>query len=154
MLPNRRSDEDIWRPVRVMLEQHAVPVEFSEKTIVGRTDEISFKRAWKNGHWHAYEPLSFDLADAEGIKDKARRWRGHLEAVHEGTSEDLKLNFIVGAPQSAELIPAYQNAIKILGDASFRPSIYEEIDIPRLVSSIEDEAREHLANRAAIPGRN
>ncbi|OLP45316.1 DUF3037 domain-containing protein [Rhizobium oryziradicis] len=144
--PNRRSDDEVWRPVRQLLEEKNVPVQFDEKIIAGTSDEIVFKRAWRNGVWHAYEPLSFDLADAEGIKDKARRWRGHLEAVHDGIQSDLKLHFVVGAPQNLALIGAYQNAIRILSEAAFRPEIYEENEIPQLVSKIEDEVRVHFAS--------
>jgi hypothetical protein len=130
------------------LEEKNIPVEFDEKIIIGISDEIVFKRAWRNGVWHAYEPLSFDLADADGIKDKARRWRGHLEAVHNGAQSDLKLHFIVGAPQNRALLEAYRNAIKILGEAAFCPEIYEENEIPKLVSKIEDEIRDHVAIHA------
>jgi hypothetical protein len=143
--PHRRSDDEVWRPVRQLLQEKNVPIEFNEKIIAGTSDEIVFKRAWRNGVWHAYEPLSFDLADAEGIKDKARRWRGHLEAVHDGLQSNLKLHFIVGAPQNHALLGAFQNAIKILRDAAFRPEIYEQDEIPQLVSKIEDEVRGHVA---------
>jgi hypothetical protein len=114
------------------------------KTIVGPTDQIAFKHAWKNGKWHAYEPISLDLADADGIKDKARRWRGHLDAVFEGKRDpNLKLNFILGAPTDHKLIPAYENAVAILRRAPSNPSIYEESEIDNLVSEIEDEVRGH-----------
>ncbi|MBY2951865.1 DUF3037 domain-containing protein [Rhizobium leguminosarum] len=146
--PHRRSDDEVWRPVRLLLEEKNVPVEFDEKILAGTSDEIVFKRAWRNGVWHAYEPLSFDLADAEGIKDKARRWRGHLEAVHDGLQSDLKLHFIVGAPQNHALLGAFQNAIKILSEAAFRPEIYQESEIPQLVSKIEDELREHATTHS------
>ncbi|WP_440981747.1 DUF3037 domain-containing protein [Shinella sumterensis] len=145
--PHRRSDDDIWRPVRLLLEEKNIPVEFDEKVVAGPSDEIIFKRAWRNGVWHAYESLSFDLADAEGIKDKARRWRGHLEAVHDGLQSDLKLHFVVGAPSNHALLAAYENAVKILSDAAFHPEIYEENDIPQLVKKIEDEVSEHLASQ-------
>lgn len=142
--PHRRTDDEVWRPVRQLLEEKRVPVEFDEKIVSGSSDEIVFKRAWRNGVWHAYEPLSFDLADADGIKDKARRWRGHLEAVHDGSETELKLHFIVGAPQNTSLLGAYRNAMKILREAAFHPEIYEESDIPVLVDKIEDEVRHHI----------
>lgn len=140
---HRRSDDEVWRPVRLLLEEKNIPIEFDEKVIVGTSDEIVFKHAWKNGVWHAYEPLSFDLADADGIKDKARRWRGHLEAVHDGVKDDLKLHLVIGAPQNHFLTSAYESAVKILREAAFHPEIYEESEIPRLVSKIEDEVRQH-----------
>ena len=43
---------------------------------------------------------------------------------------------------------AQENAIKILSEAAFRPEIYEESEIPQLVSKIEDEVREHVATHS------
>lgn len=140
----RRSDEDVWRPIREKIAERKISVPFEEKTIVGATDQIEFKHAWKNGAWHAYEALSLDLADADGIKDKARRWRGHLDAVFEGKSDpNLKLNFILGAPTDPKLASAYENAVAILGHSPSKPKIYREGQIDDLVSEIEDEVRAH-----------
>lgn len=145
---HRRSDDEVWRPVRQRLIDKAVPIYLEEKVIVGATDQVALKHAWKNGQWHAYEPVSLDLADAEGIKDKARRWRGHLAAVADGSSrERLKLHFIVGRPQNATLLPAYQNALAILRHADFNPEIFEESQIDELVTRIEDEVRSHQRQR-------
>lgn len=142
---HRRSDEDVWRPVKEKLAERKVHVRFEKKTVVGAADEISFKHAWKNGRWHAYEPVSLDLADSDGIKDKARRWRGHLDAVADGADEELKLHIILGAPQTPALIPAYRKAVEILRAAPFQPAIYEESQVEDLVSEIEDEVRAHDA---------
>jgi len=142
---HRRTDDEVWKPVRQLLDERSVPVSFEEKTISGKADEISFKRAWKNGVWHAYEALSFDLADADGIKDKARRWRGHLEAASDGAHDEIILNFIVGAPRNQSLLNAYDGALKILQSSPFSPNIYEEQEILKLVDHIEDEVRDHLS---------
>ncbi|WP_457091057.1 DUF3037 domain-containing protein [Microvirga sp. P5_D2] len=141
--PHRTSDEDVWRPVREKLAERKLSLPLQEKVVVGATDAISFKHAWKNGQWHAYEPISLDLADAEGIKDKARRWRGHLAAVADGNPEQFKLHFILGAPQDPSLKSAYENAVAILRKSPFHPSIYEENQIDDLVSKMEDEYRAH-----------
>jgi hypothetical protein len=142
---HRRTDEDVWRPVRTKLLERGVKVDLHETVITGANDQIEFKHAWKNGKWHAYEPVSLDLADADGIKDKARRWLGHLTAVADGASEPLKLHFILGAPQNRNLCPAYENARRLLEQAPFNPEIFEEGQIDDLVSQIEDEVRAHDA---------
>ena len=142
--PARRSDADVWRPVREKLQQRAIKIDLEEKVVIGTTDEISFKHAWRNGSWHAYEALSLDLADAENIKDKARRWRGHLDAVAAGgTTESVQLNFIVGAPQGVALEGAYRRALDILRQASFKPKVFEDNQINEMVDEIEDEVRGH-----------
>jgi hypothetical protein len=114
-----------------------------KEVITSATDEVAFRHAWRNGQWHAHEPLSLDLADADGIKDKARRWRGHLAAVADGGRDELKPRFVVGAPQSATLRPAYQNALMILRQADFSPSVYEDDQIDTPVAEIEAEVRTH-----------
>jgi hypothetical protein len=141
----RRSDDDVWRPVRDLLEERRIAVPLEKKEIAGKTDTISFDRTWKNGVWHAYEPVSLDLADADGIKDKARRWLGHLAAVADGPSDQFKVYFILGKPQVASLLPAYESAKAILSRAPGAPAIFEDDQVDRLVSSIEDEYRAHLA---------
>lgn len=146
--PDRRTDSDVWRPVREKLQERAIPIELQEKVIVGANDEIAFRHAWKNGIWHAYEPLSLDLADADGIKEKARRWRGHLSAVADGSSELVKFSFIDGTPRNPSLGPAYRNALAILQQADFSPRVFEESQIDRLVDEIEGEVRAHPQNPA------
>jgi hypothetical protein len=141
----RRSDDEVWKPVRQRLEKLDVKVEFQEKTISSGVDQIEFRHAWKNGHWHVYEPLSFDLADSDGIKDKARRWLGHLTAVSVGADEEFRPYFIVGAPSDQRLMPAYRNAIAILQRAPLEPRIFEESDVDEFVAQIEDEVRFHHA---------
>jgi hypothetical protein len=143
---NRRSDDDVWRPVRQKLEERDLAQRLQEKSIGGSVDDIVFKHAWKNGQWHVYEPVSFDLADADGIKAKAREWLGHLSAVVAGgTAEQFKPHFIVGAPQNPALIDAFQTAIAILQKAPNNPEVFEENQIDALVAQIEDEVRSHNA---------
>jgi hypothetical protein len=141
---HRKSDDEVWRPVRQMLEQRDLASRLQEKTIVGNVDQISFKHAWKNGQWHVVEPISLDLSDAEGIKQKARRWLGHLAAVAEG-SEPFKPMFVVGAPSDGELRSAFYTAVAILRRAPFEPEVFEENQLDDLVNKIEEEVREHDA---------
>jgi hypothetical protein len=146
---HKLSDDDVWRPVRDKLAERSVDVDFVERVITGPSDEIAFKHAWKNGVWHAYEPLSFDLANADSIKEKARRWRGHLDAVQDGTDQELKLHFVVAKPRHEALMPAYQGALRILERAAFSPDIFDEERVEELVDAIEDEVTAHRANNEA-----
>lgn len=141
---NRRTDDDVWRPVRQKLEERNLAQRLQEKSIRGGLDDIVFKHAWKNGQWHVYEPLSFDLSDADGIKSKAREWLGHLSAVVAGgEAEQFKPHFIVGAPTNPALNNAYRTAIAILEKAPNSPEVFEEGQLDILVAQIEDEVRAH-----------
>ena len=81
------------------------------------------------------------MTDAEGIMDKARRWRGHLAAVADGTSEWIDLHFLLGRPQNGSLMSAYETAKAILAHASFATDVVEENDIDAFVTSMERACR-------------
>jgi Protein of unknown function (DUF3037) len=141
---HRRTDDEIWRPVLLKLEERHLASQLQEKVIVGSLDDVTFKHAWKNGHWNVYEPVSFDLADSDGIKRKAREWLGHLAAVvGDGGVEAFKPHFLVGAPTDTKLNKAYEAAKAILRRAPNDPEIFEEGQVDDLVAKIEDEIRAH-----------
>ena len=139
----RKTDEDIWRTVRDKLKKCGLTIPFQPKEVVGDQDQIAFERAWQNGRWHAYEPVSLDLADAEGIKDKARRWRGHLAAAAEGTTEQICLYFVLGRPQNPSLMSAYETAKAILSRARFATDVVDENDVDDLVASMKRASFSH-----------
>lgn len=137
----RRTDSEIWRQVRRKLAERGVEVPFEERQVAGPLDSIVFQTAWKNGSWHAYEALSLDLADGNDIKDKARRWRGHLDAVAADNNETLRLHFLTGRPRNASLVPAYETAKKILEGAPYASEVVDEENADDLVDSIERAVR-------------
>jgi hypothetical protein len=137
---------EVWRPVLMKLEGKHLASYLAEKVIVGSVDDVTFKHAWKNGKWNVYEPVSFDLADEDGIKRKAREWWGHLAAVVDDEQvEPFKPHFLAGAPTDRRLTGAYQTAKEILRRAPNSPEIFEEGEIDELVAQIEDEMRAHVA---------
>lgn len=142
---SRRTDEEIWRPVRQKLIERKIPVELEEKTIRGDGDQVRFQHAWKNGVWHVYEPVSLDLADADGIAKKAHRWLGQFASIGQQPAEPFHAHLIVGAPSDQSLIPAYDRALKILRKSPGDVEIFEEANLEDYVDRIEDEVRAHLA---------
>jgi hypothetical protein len=67
--------------------------------------------------------------------------------VANGAREDLKLHFMVGAPQNPALRPAYQNALTILRQADFSPAVFQDTQVDTLVAEIEDDVRAHARQR-------
>lgn len=140
----RRSDEEVWRPIRDLIREREIAVEFEPKTISGADDEIEFSHAWKNGVWHVYEPLSLDLADEDGILSKTRKWLGNLQSVSD-TRERFVTHFIVGRPTDPALEPAFERAKKILLKSPGAVEVFEERDASTLVDNIAREWSEHRA---------
>jgi hypothetical protein len=147
---NKRSDSDIWRPVREKLADKNLADRLEKKTVRSDLTSVEFDHTWKNGALHCYQPLSFDLASRESIQDKVAKWSGHLLHL-QNAKVDFKPYFIVGKPTTPGLEKAYKTALAALKQSPNDPEIYEESELDELVDLIEDEMRAHDAQH---PGRS
>lgn len=137
-----RVDADVWRPVDRMLAERKIKDRLTPKTITSSIDHVEFAHAWKNGAWHCYQPLSFDLTDEEGIREKARRWVGALHCLSDA-EEGFRPYFLIGAPQRDHLSQAYHAALRMLEKSPLTTEIYEEAQVIEFVDRIEDGMRRH-----------
>ncbi len=139
---HRRQDEDVWKRFSLELQQRQVLRHFVKKTISVDDDQVEFKHAWKNGVWHCLAPVSFDLASADSIREKAHKWLGQLTSVSKAT-EDFKLYFLVGEPTVAELRPAFESALSILGKSSIEQEFVPEAQAGELSERLAAEVLAH-----------
>jgi len=139
---SNRTDDDVWRQFKKDLEGQRILQYFQPKTISVQDDEIEFQHAWKNGKWHCLEPISFDMATADGIKDKAHRWMGQLASVQDA-ADPFKVYLLVGAPQQESLQPAFLRAMSMLQRIPGEKEIVLEKDAPGLATRIAGEVAEH-----------
>jgi hypothetical protein len=138
----RRTDADIWRPVRDRLLELKIAAVFEKKTISSSRDEVEFEHAWKNGKWHCVQPLSFDLASTDSIQEKAARWVGHMVGLSK-SPEQFHPYFIVGKPSDPSLAAAYKRAVEFIGEAPLNPTIVSEDDVETFVNEIADKVLAH-----------
>jgi len=110
---SRRTDEDVWREFRRDLEQRRLLKFFEPKTISVKGDEVRFEHAWKNGQWHCLEPVSFDLASADSIKDKAHKLLGQMTSIAD-SPQAFRLYMLVAGPGDDTLQPTFESALSIL----------------------------------------
>lgn len=143
---SNRTDDDVWRHFKRDLEEQRILQHFQPKTISVQDDEIEFQHSWKNGKWHCLEPISFDLAAPDSIRDKAHRWLGQLASV-QGAPDPFKVYLLVGAPQQESLQPAFQNAMSILRKIPGEKEIVLEQDALNLAARIAGEVAEHIQGR-------
>ena len=122
----RRDNKRVWREVykgefdRVGVTAHLKPHKIKGKHNFSR----NFNHTWKNGIWNLVEPISFDLVDATGIREKAVRWQGRLKNL--GGEEDFRLIALLGEPRGAGLSTAFDDARKIIGDAECETQLVDE----------------------------
>lgn len=140
---SNRTDDDVWRHFKKDLEGQRILQYFQPKTISVQDDEIEFQHSWKNGKWHCLEPISFDMATADSIRDKAHRWMGQLASV-QGAADPFKVYLLVGAPQQENLLPAFQRAMSMLQRIPGEKEIVLEKDALGLAARIAGEVAEHV----------
>ena len=141
----QRKDDDVWKCFRVELEKRNVLAHLEEKVIAVNDDSVKFAHAWKNGSWHCYEPLSFDLQSDSSIKDKAHRWLGQISSVQDA-ADKFQVFFLVGKPTDASLGDAYAQAVSILKKTP-RSKVIEEGDAANFSDQVVAEMERHESGR-------
>ncbi len=140
-----RDDAAVWQPVRERLAERNLAERLQPKVIVSPIDKVEFEHAWKNGAWHCYQPLSFDLASGDSIREKAARWSGHMTGLSRAP-EQVRPHFIVGAPSNGALVDDYRRAIDLLRASALTPDVFEESQVDALIDLIQDEINTHDAH--------
>ena len=133
-----RDDAAVWQPVKELLTARNLISKLQPKRITSPVDEVQFESAWKNGVWHCYQALSFDLDTSEGIRNKAARWSGHMTGLSKA-EEKIRPYFIVGAPSHPDLNRDYSRAIDLLRASALNPLVYEESQSRELADLISDQ---------------
>lgn len=146
----KRSDNDVWRPVREKLTELHLADRLEKKTVSSALTSVEFDHTWKNGALHCYQPLSFDLASEDSIQEKAMRWSGHLLHLQQAREKFVPY-FIVGKPAKRELKRAYEKAVAALRASPNNPKVYAETELDELVETIEDEMRRHDEHASQAP---
>lgn len=136
-----RKDDDVWKHFRIELEKRNVLSHLEEKVIAVADDSVKFEHAWKNGAWHCYEALSFDLANDASIKEKAHRWLGQVSSIKD-SREGFRVYFLVGKPADAGLSDAYEKAVSILRKAP-SSEVVEEDGAEQFSESVAKAISEH-----------
>lgn len=138
----RRDDDEVWRHFKKSLETRQLLRHFAPRTVAVRDDELEFKHTWKNGVLHCLEPVSFDLANPESIRDKAHRWLGRISSI-QNSSERFRMYFLVGGPRDPALADAYDSAISILNKVPVEKTVVQEADAEQFVQTLATQVEEH-----------
>lgn len=138
-----RQDPDIWKICRPSFDLELVKDKVVKKSFHSPNihDEIAFDHAWKNGVWNCFEPVSFDLKQADSIRNKAQRMNGKLNDLR-GLERDLKVTFLLGEPRDTGLQKELVKAENRLANTDFNVEVVREREL-------ESWSREMAAKIAA-----
>jgi hypothetical protein len=121
---------------------HHVVSRLRPKRITAPDDDYEFEHAWKNERWRMYEPLSFDLLDAESISSKANRWLGRTINLSEAP-EKFVLHLLLGEPSLEKMRPAYAKAENILNKIPIEKVFVREHEARTFSESLAAEMKAH-----------
>ncbi len=139
-----RDDGEVWRVFKKEFDSHHVSSRLRPKRITAPDDDYEFEHAWKNERWRMYEPLSFDLLDAESITGKANRWLGRMTNLSEAP-EKFVLHVLLGEPSLEKMRPAYTKAENILNKMPVEKVFVREHEAPAFSLALADEMEKHIA---------
>lgn len=137
-----RDENDVWKVFQAPLRMKRVYSQLVAKTIAAPNYEYKFERCWKNGIWHLFEPVSFDLSDERSILEKASRWVGRTTSLSDST-EPFKLFLLLGEPADSKLSGAFHRATNLLAKIPGQREIVRERDAEQFAEEIEQEFQQH-----------
>ena len=143
----KRTDSDIWRPVREALTQRNMDKILQSHIVESEHTRVKFDHTFQNGALHCYQPLSFELSTEQSIHDKVARWSGHLYHLED---HNLRPYFIVARPRESHLKDAYHSAIAALQDSPKNPSIFREEERDKFIDTIEDVINANNSQRSIL----
>jgi hypothetical protein len=139
----RRSDDEVWASYNKVFMRSSINHALQEHTFVTDAFEVKFEHSFKNGSWHALQPLSLDYADSKGIQTKVTKWLG-TAVVLEGNPDLDTLYLLLGPPISPAYQEAYQKAKILLSKRlKVKHRIIEERDAETFATELAGFMREH-----------
>jgi hypothetical protein len=137
-----RSDEIVWKTFKKVFEEEQILSRFGTKIIAVHDDEVEFSHAWKNHQWHCMETLSFDLMQAQSIKDKAHSWLGRITSIKD-SPDKFRVYFLVGEPQLEGSKRAFEQALNVLHKTPVAHEIIRENEAEHFAAQVAGKIAAH-----------
>jgi len=141
----RRDKEEIWKVYREPLDRRHVTPYLTPKRIIAPNYEYEFQHSWKNEVHHLYEPVSFDLVEANSILEKANRWVGRATSLAD-SNEKFQLHLLLGEPQGVGLKNTFTKARNILNKMPGNPELIRESEAEGFAQELAREIKAHAAD--------
>ena len=137
----RRDEEAVWNVFQNAFRQYGINRYLAPRVIQTPAFDLPFKHAYENERWHAVEPLSFDFARPEEIRDKAMLWYSYGAALKE-SEEFAQLYLLLGAPTNPDYQLAYEKAKRWLEKMPIHPQLIEERDAQEFARQLAETMKE------------
>lgn len=141
-----KDDKHVWRNVyKEYFDKYKITNALKSHSIETANDTLVFDKAWKNGVWHCYQTVSFDLKRVETIKNKVYKWSGILNEL-ENTKEKMHLYFLTLSPSRHKEIKQFiEETLSKRHSASITVSVINEKQADKFAKSLSKEIQEHTS---------
>ncbi|WP_132055363.1 DUF3037 domain-containing protein [Pseudocnuella soli] len=140
------SDEDVWRlKYKKYFDNYKISRQLTSHRVKTKTDTFVFDKAWKNGIWHCFEPISFALASEEAIKEKVYKWAGRLQGIKQA-DEKISLTLLASISQEHKGLQRFIRNYLQTGSEHVEVSLVMDADAEATAKKIKQLIEEHSHN--------
>jgi Protein of unknown function (DUF3037) len=138
----RHDDNYAWKKVyKHFFDENNITPQLKDHNVVTATDVIEFEHAAKNGVWHCFQPISFDLKKKGDIKEKIYRWAGIIGEL-QTAEEPLHLYLLSLMPDDPQLQRIIEQKLT-LNQPNLTVQLIKEEDALAMVEALKPLLTEH-----------
>lgn len=141
---DKHDDKYVWKNVyKKYFDQYEITKKLKSHSVQTMNDVIEFDKSWKNGIWHCYQTLSFDLKSVDNIKNKVYKWSGILNAL-EKSEEELHIHFLTVKSSKHKSIQKFiDDTFNQRLSKTLEVSLVKEDDAEEFVINVKKDILEH-----------
>jgi len=122
-------------------DDYGITKQLKKHSIVTEKDSIDFDKAWKNGVWNCYQPLSLDLKSEDAIKNKVYKWSGIIKAL-ETSKEEIHLYFLTTTPNIHTELSSFINETLTVNEKALSVEVISENNAEDFVKQVRKNMQE------------
>jgi len=138
------NDNEVWKKsYKEFFDKYNISKKLVSHSIKTKNDKIEFDKSWKNGSWHCYQSLSFDLKKVESIKNKVYKWSGILNEL-ENSDEMLHLYLLTAESKRHKSINKFViDTFSNRDTENVKVTLVKEKDAEKFAKEVVHEIQEH-----------
>jgi len=138
------DDKHVWKNVyKDYFDKYGITENLKSHSVETAHDTLQFDKAWKNGSWHCYQPISFDLKQTETIKNKVYKWSGIINEL-ENTKEKMHLYFLTLSPSRHKSFRQFiEDTLSKRQSETITVSVINEKHADKFAKSLSEEIEGH-----------
>lgn len=142
------DDKYVWKNVyKKYFDKYHITKNLKSHSIQTSHDTIQFDKAWKNGMWHCYQALSFDLKHVDTIKNKVYKWSGILNEL-DNANEEVFIHFLTVSPSHHKQVQQFIDDTFLQRDSkSIKVSIIKETEAEQFAEAVNKEMLFHSSDK-------